>query len=62
MPESITITDLVIEYTDDEGLKKKVMIVLNEIVSRNLGDFLDIGDYKDKIKSMIDPHSDSQAE
>jgi hypothetical protein len=53
MTESIKIVDIVVEYTDEDGIKTKIAVVLNEIVSNNLGEFLDINDYKEKIKNMI---------
>jgi hypothetical protein len=53
MSESIKIVDIVVEYTDEDGVKSKVMVVLNETISNNLGDILEINDYKEKIKNMI---------
>lgn len=53
MTESIKIVDIVVEYTDEDGKKSKVVVVLNDIVSNNLGDFLDINVYKEKIKSLL---------
>jgi hypothetical protein len=51
--EEVKITDMIVEYTDEEGKKSKVIIVLNETVSHNLGQFLDIHDYKEKIKNIL---------
>jgi hypothetical protein len=51
--EEVKITDMIVEYTDEEGKKSKVIIVLNETVSHNLGKFLDIDDYKEKIKNIL---------
>ena len=53
MTESIKIVDIVVEYTDDKGNKTKIMVVLNEAISDNLGEILDINEYKEKIKGMI---------
>ena len=53
MTESIKIVDIIVEYTDEEGKKSKVLVVLNESISTNLGKILDISEYKEKIKNMI---------
>ena len=53
MTESIKIADIIVEYTDDEGGKTKILVVLNESVSTNLGEILDITEYKEKIKKML---------
>jgi hypothetical protein len=51
MTESIRIVDIVVEYTDDEGEKSKV--VVNDLISNNLGEILEINDYMEKIKSVL---------
>ncbi len=53
MTESIRIVDIVVEYTDDEGEKSKVAVVLNDVISSNLGEILEINDYIEKIKSLL---------
>ncbi len=53
MTESIKIVDIVVEYTDKEGKSSKLVIVLNEIISKNLGEILRIDDYIDKVKRIF---------
>jgi len=53
MTESIRIVDIVVEYTNDEGEKTKVVVVLNDVISNNLGEMLEINDYMEKIKSLL---------
>jgi hypothetical protein len=53
MKESIKIVDIVVEYTDEKGKTSKVVVVLNETISNNLGEILEIDDYKEKIKNII---------
>lgn len=53
MEESIKVVDLVVEYTDNEGKKSKVAIVLNDQLSRHLGEILLIDDYLEKVKSLL---------
>ena len=53
MKESVKIVDLVVEYTNEEGEIKKVVVVLTEQISSNLGEILEIENYLEKIKSLL---------
>lgn len=53
MKEGVKIVDLVVEYTNEEGEIKKVIVVLTEQISSNLGEMLEIENYLDKIKSLL---------